>query len=123
MSHDEHRHQLPIVPTRKLGGDEGLEVSVLGLGCMGMSSFYGAPKPEEEMIELIRYALNSGISFLDTADVYGRHANEVLVGKVMMNSSALSTLNPLSLPTLKLRSVRSCPGPLARIRLTLQNLN
>jgi hypothetical protein len=96
MSHDEHRHQLPIVPTRKLGGAEGLEVSVLGLGCMGMSSFFAAPKPEEEMIELIRYAVHSGVTFLHTADLYGPHANEVLVGKVMMNSSALSTLNPLS---------------------------
>jgi predicted aldo/keto reductase-like oxidoreductase len=94
---------------------------------MGMTGVYGAPKPEEEMIELIRYAVHSGVTFLDTADLYGRHANEVLVGKVMMNSSALSTLNPLSLSlslsTLKLRSVQSCPGPLAKIRLTLQNLN
>jgi aryl-alcohol dehydrogenase-like predicted oxidoreductase len=95
--HDEHRHQLPIVPRRKLGGAEGLEVSALGLGCMGMAGVYGAPKPKEEMIELIRYAVHSGVTFLDTADLYGRHANEVLVGKVMMNSSALSTLNPLSL--------------------------
>jgi predicted aldo/keto reductase-like oxidoreductase len=124
VSHDEYPHQLPIVPTRKLGGAEGLEVSVLGLGCMEMSSFFAPPKSEEEVIELIRYAaLHGGITLLDTGDVYGRHANEVLVGKVIMNSSALSTLNPLSLSTLKLRSVQSCPGPLARIRLTLQNLN
>jgi len=96
-SHDEYRHQLPSVPRRKLEGAEGLEVSALGLGCMGMSSFYGVGTLEEEMIELIEFALNSGITFLDTADLYGRHPNEVLVGKVMMNSSALSTLNPLSL--------------------------
>jgi aryl-alcohol dehydrogenase-like predicted oxidoreductase len=57
---------------------------------MGMSVFYGAPKPEKEMIELIRYAVHCGVTFLDTADVYGPHTNEVLVGKVMMNSSALS---------------------------------
>ncbi len=75
-------HQLPAVPRRKLGGAEGLEVSALGLGCMGMSSFYGAPKPDEEMIELIRYAVHSGVTFLDTADVYGPHTNEVLIGKV-----------------------------------------
>jgi diketogulonate reductase-like aldo/keto reductase len=49
---------------------------------MGMSSFYGAPKPEEEMIELIRYAVQCGITLLDTADVYGPHTNEVLIGKV-----------------------------------------
>jgi hypothetical protein len=80
-------HHLPPVPRRKLGGAEGLEVSALGLGCMGMSSFYGTPKPEEEMIELIRYAVHSGVTFLDTADVYGPHTNEVLVGKVMKLSS------------------------------------
>jgi hypothetical protein len=49
---------------------------------MGMSSFYGTPKPEEEMIELIRYAVQCGITLLDTADVYGPHTNEVLIGKV-----------------------------------------
>ncbi len=90
-------HHLPPVPRRKLGGAEGLEVSALGLGCMGMSSFYGAPKPEEEMIELIRYAVHSGVTFLDTADVYGPHTNEVLVGKVVK----LSSLS-LSLSTLKI---------------------
>ncbi len=97
-SHNEHHHhQLPIVPRRKLGGAEGLEVSALGLGCMGMSAFYGAPKPEKEMIELIRYAVHCGVTFLDTADVYGPHTNEVLVGKVMMNSSALFLPRGLSL--------------------------
>ncbi len=95
--HDEHRHQLSIVPRTKLRGAEGLEVSALGLGCMGMTGVHGAPKPEQEMIELMRYAVHSGVTFLDTADLYGRHANEVLVGKVIMHSSALSTLNPLSL--------------------------
>ncbi len=75
-------HDLPAVPRRKLGPDQGLEVSALGLGCMGMSSFYGTPKPEEEMIELIRYAVQCGITLLDTADVYGPHTNEVLIGKV-----------------------------------------
>jgi hypothetical protein len=88
-------HHLPPVPRRKLGGAEGLEVSALGLGCMGMSSFYGAPKPEEEMIELIRYAVHSGVTFLDTADVYGPHTNEVLVGKVMkLSSLSLSLSQP-----------------------------
>ncbi|KAH8947512.1 hypothetical protein BDL97_11G045600 [Sphagnum fallax] len=49
---------------------------------MGMSAFYGSPKPEADMIELIKYAVNSGVTFLDTSDVYGPHTNEVLVGKV-----------------------------------------
>ncbi len=82
MSSSSSTHDLPVVPRRKLGPDQGLEVSALGLGCMGMSSFYGAPKPEEEMIELIRYAVQCGITLLDTADVYGPHTNEVLIGKV-----------------------------------------
>jgi aryl-alcohol dehydrogenase-like predicted oxidoreductase len=79
-------HQLPIIPRVKLG-PEGFEVSALGLGCMGMSAFYGSPKPEADMIELIRYAVNSGVTFLDTSDAYGPHTNEVLVGKVMLSLS------------------------------------
>ncbi|KAK4406143.1 Auxin-induced protein [Sesamum angolense] len=62
-------------------GSEGLEVSTQGLGCMSMSCFYGQPKPESEMIEVIRHAINSGVTFLDTSDVYGPHTNEILIGK------------------------------------------
>ncbi|KAL0366641.1 UNVERIFIED_CONTAM: Auxin-induced protein [Sesamum radiatum] len=69
------------VPRIKLGS-QGLEVSKQGLGCMGMSTSYGAPKPEPEMIELIHHAINSGVTFLDTSDVYGPHTNEILIGKV-----------------------------------------
>ncbi len=76
--------ELPVIPRVKLG-PEGFEVSALGLGCMGMSAFYGSPKPEADMIELIRYAVNSGVTFLDTSDRYGPHTNEVLVGKVMVS--------------------------------------
>ncbi|CAM6066588.1 unnamed protein product [Sphagnum tenellum] len=54
---------------------------------MGMGAFYGSPKPEADLIELIRYAVNSGVTFLDTSDVYGPHTNEVLVGKVMVSLS------------------------------------
>lgn len=70
------------VPRFKLGS-QGLEVSAQGLGCMGMSGFYGPPKPESDMIQLIHHAVDSGVTFLDTADVYGPHTNEVLVGKVL----------------------------------------
>ncbi len=79
---------LPVIPRVKLG-PEGFEVSALGLGCMGMSAFYGSPKPEADMIELIRYAVNSGVTFLDTSDMYGPHINEVLVGKVMVSPSSV----------------------------------
>ncbi|CAJ1838954.1 unnamed protein product [Sphenostylis stenocarpa] len=64
-------------------GSQGLEVSVQGLGCMGMSAFYGPPKPETDMIVLIHHAVQSGVTFLDTSDMYGPHTNEVLLGKAL----------------------------------------
>lgn len=69
------------VPRIKLGS-QGLEVSVQGLGCMGMTPHFGQPKPEPVMIKLIHYAVNSGITFLDTSDIYGPKTNEILLGKV-----------------------------------------
>jgi aryl-alcohol dehydrogenase-like predicted oxidoreductase len=69
------------VETRKLG-TQGLEVSALGLGCMGMSEFYGTAD-EGEAIATIHRALELGITFLDTADMYGWGANERLVGKAI----------------------------------------
>jgi aryl-alcohol dehydrogenase-like predicted oxidoreductase len=66
---------------RTLGG-EGLEVSALGLGCMGMSEFYGSAD-EGEATETIRRALELGVNFLDTADMYGPFTNEKLVGKAI----------------------------------------
>ncbi|MED6222969.1 IN2-2 protein, variant 3 [Stylosanthes scabra] len=64
-------------------GSQGLEVSQQGLGCMGMSAFYGPPKPEPDMISLIHHALQSGVTFLDTSDFYGPHTNEILLGKAL----------------------------------------
>ncbi|GMY32161.1 putative aldo-keto reductase 2, partial [Fagus crenata] len=64
-------------------GSQGLEVSTQGLGCMGMSAFYGPPKPEQDMIALIHHAVNSGVTFLDTSDSYGPFTNEILLGKAM----------------------------------------
>lgn len=66
--------------TRTLGGD--LTVSAIGLGCMGMSDFYGTAD-EQQAIDVIRYALDNGINFLDTADMYGPFTNEQLVGKAI----------------------------------------
>src|SRR5277367_2515393 len=65
---------------RKLGKN-GLEVSAIGLGCMGMSFAYGPPKDKQEMISLIRKAVDLGVTFFDTAEVYGPLLNEELVGE------------------------------------------
>jgi aryl-alcohol dehydrogenase-like predicted oxidoreductase len=65
---------------RKLG-KSGLEVSAIGLGCMGMSFGYGPPKDKQEMITLLRAAVERGVTFFDTAEVYGPFTNEELVGE------------------------------------------
>ena len=67
---------------RKLG-KSGLEVSAMGLGCMGMSFSYGPPKDKEEMIALMRTAVERGVTFFDTAEVYGPFTNEELVGEAL----------------------------------------
>jgi aryl-alcohol dehydrogenase-like predicted oxidoreductase len=67
---------------RKLG-NSNLEVSALGLGCMGMSFSYGVVHDEQEMISLLHKAVDRGITFFDTAEVYGPFTNEVLVGKAL----------------------------------------
>jgi aryl-alcohol dehydrogenase-like predicted oxidoreductase len=68
--------------TRTLGRS-GLEVSALGLGCMGMSQSYGPPPEKQAMIALIRGAVERGITFFDTAEIYGPHTNEELVGEAL----------------------------------------
>jgi len=67
---------------RTLGGN-GLEVSALGLGCMGMSFAYGQPMDKKEGIALIRSAVDLGVTFFDTAEVYGPYTNEELVGEAL----------------------------------------
>jgi aryl-alcohol dehydrogenase-like predicted oxidoreductase len=67
---------------RKLG-NSNLEVSAIGLGCMGMSANYGLPRDRQEMIALIRAAVDRGITFFDTAETYGPFMNEELVGEAL----------------------------------------
>lgn len=69
-----------IMQKRKLG-KSGLEVSALGFGCMGMSASYGLPHDKREMISLLHAAVERGITFFDTAEVYGPYTNEQLVGE------------------------------------------
>ncbi|XP_043814890.1 probable aldo-keto reductase 1 isoform X7 [Manihot esculenta] len=71
-----------VIPMVKLG-NQGLEVSKLGFGCMGLSGGYNAPLPEEVGISTIKEAFNRGITFFDTADVYGPNTNEILIGKAL----------------------------------------
>jgi aryl-alcohol dehydrogenase-like predicted oxidoreductase len=68
--------------TRKLG-NSNLEVSAIGLGCMGMSFSYGPPKDTQEMTTLLHAAVDHGITFFDTAEVYGPFLNEELVAEAL----------------------------------------
>src|ERR1700674_3852746 len=76
MVQGEIRHKRKLV-------NSGLEVSALGLGCMGMSFSYGPPKDKQEMTSLLRAAVERGITFFDTAEVYGPFLNEELVGEAL----------------------------------------
>src|SRR6266480_766503 len=67
---------------RKLG-KSNLEVSAIGLGCMGMSFSYGPPKNKKEMTDLLHAAVERGVTFFDTAEVYGPFTNEDLVGEAL----------------------------------------
>src|SRR3954447_6364321 len=91
---------------RKLGG-QGLETSAQGLGCMGMSEFYGTAD-EDEAIATIHRAIELGATFLDTADMYGPFANEQLVGRAVADRR-----DDVVLAT-KFGNVRDPDNPLAR---------
>ena len=69
-------------------GKRGLEASALGLGCMGMSFSYRPPKDKQEMTALLRAAVERGVTFFDTAEVYGPFINEELVGEALAPSAS-----------------------------------
>lgn len=68
---------------KRILGKNGLEVSALGLGCMGLSFGYGKPTEKQEAIQLIKAAYEQGITFFDTAECYGPFANEELLGEAL----------------------------------------
>uniref|UniRef100_A0A7N2N7A1 NADP-dependent oxidoreductase domain-containing protein n=1 Tax=Quercus lobata TaxID=97700 RepID=A0A7N2N7A1_QUELO len=108
-------------------GSQGLEVSAQGLGCMGMSDFYGPPKPDEDMISLIHHAIHTGVTFLDTSDVYGPFTNEILLGKALKGGVRekveLATKFGLSFADGK-REIRGDPGYVrAACEASLKRLN
>lgn len=98
---------------RKLG-NSGLEVSALGLGCMGMSFGYGPAKDTKEMTSLLHAAVERGITFFDTAEVYGPFTNEVLVGEALApfrNKVVIATKFGFDLdPKLDPRGMKGAPG-------------
>ncbi len=98
---------------RKLG-NSGLEVSALGLGCMGMSFSYGPPKDKQEMTALLRAAVERGITFFDTAEVYGPFLNEELVGEALApfrDTLAIATKFGFDLsPDFDPRGMKGLPG-------------
>ncbi|KAK8633909.1 hypothetical protein V6N13_014743 [Hibiscus sabdariffa] len=79
MAGEHHRIQIPRL---KLG-TQGLEVSKLGFGCMGLSGAYNDPVPEDVGISIIKHAFDRGITFFDTSDLYGPKTNEILLGKAL----------------------------------------
>lgn len=97
---------------RKLG--KSLEVSAIGLGCMGMSSSYGPPKDKKEMVDLLHAAVERGITFFDTAEVYGPYTNEELVGEALAphrGKVVIATKFGFDLnPDLDPRGMKGAPG-------------
>jgi aryl-alcohol dehydrogenase-like predicted oxidoreductase len=98
---------------RKLG-KSNLEVSAIGLGCMGMSFSYGPPKDKQEMIAVLRAAVERGITFFDTAEVYGPFSNEELVGEALApfrGKVVIATKFGFDLsPDLDPRGMKGAPG-------------
>ncbi|NBA84315.1 aldo/keto reductase [Emticicia sp. CRIBPO] len=111
---------------RKLG-NSGLEVSAIGFGCMGMSYGYGPAKDKNEMIPVIRAAVEQGITFFDTAEVYGPYINEELVGEALApfrNEVVIATKFGFNIRDGKMAGVNSRPENIRKVaEASLKRLN
>jgi len=111
---------------RKLG-NSGLEVSAIGFGCMGMSYGYGPAKDKNEMIPVIRAAVEQGITFFDTAEVYGPYINEELVGEALApfrNEVVIATKFGFNIRNGKMAGVNSRPENIRKVaEASLKRLN
>lgn len=112
--------------TRKLG-NQGLEASAIGLGCMGMSFSYAPFPPKEESIKLIRQAVEQGVTFFDTAEVYGPYTNEEIVGEALApfkNETTIATKFGFDIQDGKMVGVNSRPDNIRRaVEGSLKRLN
>lgn len=112
--------------TRKLG-NQGLEVSAIGLGCMGMSFSYAPFPPKEDSIKLIRQAVEQGVTFFDTAEVYGPYTNEEIVGEALApfkNETTIATKFGFDIQDGKMVGVNSRPDNIRRaVEGSLKRLN
>src|SRR3954454_20267006 len=111
-----------VMKTRTLG--KHLQVSALGLGCMGMSDTYGPPKDTQEMTGLIRAAFDRGVTFFDTSENYGPFTNEELLGatlaplrdQVVIATKFGHNIDPQGKREEALTVSRTTSGPLPRLR-------
>lgn len=112
--------------TRKLG-NQGLEASAIGLGCMGMSFSYAPFPPKEDSIKLIRQAVEQGVTFFDTAEVYGPYTNEEIVGEALApfkNETTIATKFGFDIQDGKMVGVNSRPDNIRRaVEGSLKRLN
>ena len=102
---------------RKLG-KSGLEVSALGFGCMGISQSYGRPSSREDGIAIIRSAVDAGVTFFDTAEVYGPHTNEDLVGEALepvRDQVAIATKFGFNIEAGKMAGLNSRPAQIRAV--------